>query len=83
MERKEIYSIIDGEREYQDSRWSDSDIQKHEIASYILYMEHHLSLARLIASTVTPETDALDHLRKVVALGVRCFEVHGCPERKV
>lgn len=81
MERSEVYKVIDTERDYQEQRWIESEIQDHEIASFILYMEHHLYEARKTASTQSPETEALQHLRKVVALGVKCFEVHGVPER--
>lgn len=82
MERSEIYKVIDGERNYQNSFWNaESDLREHDIASFVLYMEHQLSLARTAAATSSPQTPALEHLRKVVALGVKCFEIHGVPER--
>ena len=80
MERNEIYKIIDGERDYQDAIW---DGHKHEVSTYILYMEHHLQQARLFATTTNSDEGALKYLRNVVALGVACFEEHGVPERSL
>jgi hypothetical protein len=80
--RQRIYKILDGERDYQDERWGTDPNRNHEIASWILYMEDYLKEAKTIASRNEDETLALDALRKVVALGVKCFEVHGVSERK-
>ena len=86
MERKEIYRNIDIERDYQDSRWdlrnkfkSPPDESK-SIAEWILYMEHHLNLAKQNVYFLN-STEALGEIRKVTALGIRTMEVHGCPER--
>lgn len=80
--RQDIYEVIDGERDYQDMKWGPQHDAGHEIASWILYMQHHLNKAAAIASTEAPESGALDCLRKVVALGIACFEVHGVPKRE-
>ena len=86
MERREVYQHIDIEREYQDLRWSprrdengtpDNDKQP---AEWINYMEYHLAKAKE-AIYMLDEEDALGHIRKLTALGVRCIEIHGCPER--
>lgn len=80
--RQDVYAVIDGERNYQDSRWGASTI--HTVAEYILYMEHHLTEARrLITTQGDPKAsrDALDVLRKVIALGVVCMEQNGAVER--
>lgn len=86
MERKEVYNRIDGERDYQDSRWDLRDKfkspvdEEKSIAEWILYMEHHLALAKENVYYLINE-QALAEIRKVAALAVRTMEVHGCPER--
>lgn len=79
--RTEVYEAIDSERDYQDAKWGVS--RQHEIASFLLYMSHHLHLAIAIASTTSDETKALDEIRKVTTLGVVAMEQHGAPHRKV
>ena len=86
MERKEIYSRIDDERNYQDSTWSvrrkldGTPDEEKPVAEWILYMEYHLNKAK--NSVYHLDTNgALAELRKVTALGVRTMEIHGCPER--
>lgn len=71
------------ERDYQDRKWG---FAPTSIAEFILYMEHHLTIARQIASTQKMSDsenarDALHQIRKVTALGVACMEEHGAPSR--
>lgn len=81
--REDVYYIIDGERDYQDSKWGPQHDSRHEVEAYVLYMENYLSEARKNLSTNGGVELGLDTLRKVVALGVACFEQHGVPERKI
>jgi hypothetical protein len=53
----------------------------HEVAAFITFMRHYLTLADQAATTEAGDDNALDILRKVVALGVNCFEQHGVPAR--
>lgn len=80
MKRPEIYSIIDGERFYQDNLWGDLDT-RNNISDFILYMENYLQKAK---QTNNPDQhdQSLDALRKVVALGIACFEKFGVPSRQ-
>jgi hypothetical protein len=87
MERKEVYKILDGERDYQDIKWTKRneengipDLNK-PIAEWLTYMEHHLEKAK-DAVYYLQNDEALAEIRKVTALGVRAMEVNGCPERK-
>lgn len=82
MTREEIYKIIDAERNYQDTKWGLQHDANHEVESYILYMEDYLNEARHLLSHANGVEGGLDVLRKVVALGIACFESHGVPERK-
>lgn len=89
MDRKEVYAILDGERDYQELRWNadtTSTAGKHTPEEFLLYMEHYMGLARVAMSTqADPQAklDGLDIMRKVVTLGVACFEQHGVPARQV
>lgn len=92
-DRKEIFRAIGEEREYQIRRWGDrlSNIQPEEsytivelqksICDHIVYMEHYLTKAKEAATLSISDNDALNELRKVVTLGVACFEQHGIPTR--
>lgn len=83
MKRKEVYRIIDGERDYQDKKWGG---KKHDeantISDWIYYMESCLEDAKgyYVADEI-PQEAVLDELRQVVALGIACMEVLGVPER--
>lgn len=79
----EIISAIESEIDYQNLLWKGDAGKNHSIAAWILFMEHHLAEARKIASTTSPETPALDHIRKCVTLGVRCMDEHGAPLRVI
>lgn len=86
MERFEVYKRIDTERKYQDLQWSpireklSVPDESKPPAEWINYMEFHLRKAKE-GVYFLHEDDALGELRKVIALGVRCLEIHGCPER--
>ena len=81
MERSEVYKIIDQERKYQDSKWTPDEHGNHEVEAYMLYMHSYLQEAMSNISRTNGTREARDILRKVVALGVACFEKHGVPDR--
>jgi len=85
MRREEVYKIIDNERNYQDRKWGGkSNDEGLGINDFILYMQHYLAKAieESVESTDSEvEEKCLEELRKVVALGIACMEVHGVPER--
>jgi hypothetical protein len=78
MNRKDVYAIIDSERDYQDSKWGGRNHdQIHEIEAWIMYMEHYIARAKAVLSTepyTTANIKAMDELRKAIALGVACME---------
>jgi hypothetical protein len=80
MERSTVFSILDGERIYQEERWKESGKNK-PIESYMVYMQSYLNDAM---REITHESNSktLDTLRKVVALGIAAFEEHGVPKRE-
>jgi len=76
MDRKNVYSLIDNERNYQDKKWKNRD--NVSISTELLIMQRHLNKA--IKSHVSVNLNGrltLDQVRKIVAVGVRCLEIHG------
>ena len=75
MERKDVYKLIDGERNYQDAKWGTrrtaDEIPDEEklVAEWINYIEFHLSKAKERVYHLDTE-GALAEIRKVSALGV-------------
>lgn len=81
MNRDEVYAVIDGEREYQGFKWGSGHDIQHTIGDWIVYIRHHLNEAERAHATCTDDIETLNQLRKVVALGVACFEQCGVPAR--
>lgn len=87
MERKEVYAIIDTERDYQDALWNaDTTPSKgiHSPEEVIVYMEDYLSEAKHFMSRENQKIaypKALVTMRKVVALGIRLMEQYGSEPR--
>jgi hypothetical protein len=76
MDRKKVYDLINNEREYQDYKWRDRDAVS--IATEILIMQEHLDKAKKNHISLNFNGRlALDQIRKIVAVGVRCLETHG------
>lgn len=76
-----VYQNIDRERDYQDKKWGDQNDRRHTPGDFIVFMQDYLTEAAHKASREHGWEPALDVLRKVVALGVACLEVRGCPPR--
>lgn len=79
MNRSEVYHLIDGERDYQISRWKTLE-RHHEIGTWLAFMQHYLT--RAIADiTKANHREAMCNIRKIAALAVVAMEDHGAPER--
>lgn len=78
----QVFDVIKSERMYQDRG---ADQWNHEgaasIEAELLLMEEYLLKARRVWQSSSDQDDVLDVMRKVVGVGVRCFENHGCPSR--
>lgn len=81
MDRSNVYKLIDGEREYQNSRpprpKSDSETS---VAEWLNYMQHHMLVATE-AVYFLDEQEALESIRKIAALAVACMEHNDTPAR--
>jgi len=90
MNRQDIYKVLDGERNYQDNRWSPYHItdgvpadEFKSVGHFLVYMDDYMRKAKEQFTTDAGDRGALENLRKVVALGVACFERHGVREMQV
>jgi hypothetical protein len=87
--REEVFQIINAEREYQERRWGFVSPSgklvpvSHSVGDYIVLMDNYLAEAKRAFAKNHGDTAALNELRKVVALGVACFEQNGLPDRAV
>lgn len=86
MEREQIYNELTRERIYQDLMAKKYDWQgaqrPHAVGTWIVFMDDYLNRAKHALSSTVGDLTALNELRKVVALGIACFEAHGCPVRR-
>ena len=75
--QKSVINTLLEEREYQDQKWCG---EKHEIGSWLIFMQHYLNEASKEITT-GKDNNALHAMRKLTALGITCLEQYGCPER--
>jgi hypothetical protein len=91
MKREEVYKLIDGERDYQESRWDNHaekrsgkpDIldENKSLAEWLIYLEFHLNEAKHAVYALESKK-AKEAIRKIAALAVVCMEYNDCPPRK-
>jgi len=81
--RERVYKTIDGERDYQDNLGLDRvDGHTHTVGEELILMNVHLDLAKAAWVNNPGDIEALEQVRKIAAIAVRCMENHGNPERK-
>lgn len=76
MKRSEVYKLIDGEREYQNSKRplaGQKDDKDHSVGDWIIFMERLLSEAKNEIYHLD-ENAALTFVRKATAVGIACME---------
>ncbi len=93
MTFERVMAVLKGEREYQRKRWGRRNRihaamrldefaePRHDIGSYIVFIDHYLSEAKKLLATTSGTDDAMDAMRKVAALCVALGETHGYPSR--
>ncbi len=85
MTRKEVYKLIDGERDYQDALLPDRREPKgtpHSVGDYLTMLRSYMHKADEAWTYNAGDTAALDVIRKIGAIAIHCMEDHGAPERK-
>lgn len=88
--RKEVYTALDSERDYQDHRIQTDGSTAlgehyHSPEEYLVYMQDYLNEALHTAARVwgpACKPAIMEIVRKVTALGVACMEHNGAPQRK-
>jgi hypothetical protein len=88
MKRKDVYKLIDGERDYQDSIWNEVTTDsggQHSVGEWLVFIQDYLTEAINIYSR-NPEpfakTRAMENIRKISAMCVCAMEQIETPERK-
>jgi len=82
--REEVYRVIDGERDYQDSLGSDrTDGSQHTTGDYLTMLDSYVRKAKDAWTNKPGNTAALNEIRKCAAIAVRCMEEHGAPKREI
>lgn len=92
VNRDEVYSAIDSERDYQDMRikrdgtTAPGPEHYHSPEEFVMYMDYYLGLAKQSASTIwgpACKPAMMEIVRKVTALGVAAMEQNGAPRRVI
>ncbi len=81
IRRERVFEAINGERHYQETKWGDLVDHPQSVGAYLTLMRVHLSRAENAWAGANNNIEALDCLRKVLAIGVACGEQHGMPRR--
>lgn len=75
MDEKDVWDVLEGERQYQLSRGGDwQGGATRPLEDEVLLMEDYLARARTAFVDNKGNDKLLDVLRKVVAIGVRCIK---------
>jgi hypothetical protein len=88
--RDEVYTAINGEREYQKSLAlgiGDPEEHKHSLEEWTIYIQDYLdelthSLSRVWRQNGLPTEAELNTLRKITTMGVAAMEQLGAPRRE-
>ena len=85
MKRTDVYEQIDKERDFQDSLTKTAfrhNVADRSVPAEIVMIQTYLNHAIREFTDYYGDEKALHQIRKLVALGVRCLENHGCPRRE-
>lgn len=83
IEQEHALTAILGERAYQDAKWGTIEERPKQVGAWMTLMRKLLRDAEDACATSDNDQGALGELRKVVAVGLACFEQHGVPVRDV
>lgn len=77
--RQLVFNAIDGERDYQDRTWPNSN--QLEVSGELALMQHYMNRALAVWAKNPGDGPALERIRKIAGIAVRCLENHGAPLR--
>ena len=84
LTRQKVYEIIDGERAYQDSLGAERREPReftHTVGEFLTMLRVYARRADSAWTDNPGDTAALDVVRKIAGIAVRCMEEHGAPPR--
>ena len=81
MKREDVYKLIDGERDYQDSKFPGPEGNAATpVANWILYIRQHVGRASDQIYWLDKDA-ALEDIRKIAALAIACMEYNDTKAR--
>lgn len=83
MTRSDVQRAINTERIYQEHKWGVMEEHPQSVGGYLTLMRVHLAKAEAAWASADNDKEALECLRKVLAIGVACGEQHGLPPRNL
>jgi hypothetical protein len=86
LTRAQVYALIDGERDYQDSLGPDrrEPVEvPHSTGEYLVMLDTYLRKAKDAWTNTAGDRAALDQIRKIAGIAVHCMEDNGAPPREV
>lgn len=84
----DVFKAIDGERNYQESRWNPETTTTNGIHTVHEWLDYIVDYAQEAKHWLTREAKqhsdpkALENVRKIAAMAVCCMEQNGAPQRK-
>ncbi len=82
MNRQEVYKLIDGERNYQDQLGPNrTNGVKHTVGDYLTMMGTYYRKAMDDWTLNAGDEQALNQIRKIAGIAVRCMEDWKAPPR--
>lgn len=77
--RRKVYRAIDSERDYQEAKWGN---HRHEVGAYLTMLRIYMNRADEAWTSNKGDDAALEVVRKIGGIAVRCMEDHDAPMRK-
>ena len=86
MDRPDVYKLIDGERDYQDTNRpcinKGIEDKEHSVGDWLLFIERHLTAGKNRHYELN-DNAAMGQIRRMAALCVAAMENKDTPSRKV
>ena len=86
MDRKQVYDLIDGERDFQDKYWGDIDDARWSPTDWCVFIRQYLEKAEvgMLGATDVPTAREIqmESIRKIAALAVAAMENNATPARQ-
>ncbi len=85
MNRKDIYNLINGERDYQDQQWGDIYDPNWSPSDWLIFIEWYVDEAKKglkgCSDVIDGRNKQMNSIRKIAALAVAAMENNKTPAR--